>query len=148
MEDDGREAVDRPVAPALEDQPHLLPDDALAIIELVGEKERLAGEEQQPKRAEAEQAESGEQGDAPGSAPLHGGFDGLHLHRAGRARTSICLPSGFTGDFKYAPISGGQTGSRDLTVSGRKRGRTSMTSQPLAARKSARLTWDQIETWV
>ena len=61
---------------------------------------------------------------------------------------SICLPMTLTGEARYARINHGDTGSRDLTVNGRNRGATVRTSYPCAARKSARLTCDQIETWV
>src|SRR5262245_62470390 len=55
------------------------------------------------------------------------------------ARINICFPSGFQGSDKYRRISAGETGSRDFTVSGRKRGRQSMTSYPCARRKSEML---------
>jgi hypothetical protein len=53
------------------------------------------------------------------------------------ARISICLANGLIGEARYALISKGDTGNRDLTVSGKKRGRTSSTSNPFAVRKSA-----------
>src|SRR4029077_12908488 len=52
------------------------------------------------------------------------------------ARMNICLANGFTGKSRYNRIRNGITGSLDLIVNGRKRGRTSVTWKPWAARKS------------
>ena len=52
VEDDGGEAVDRPVPLALEHQPHLLPDDSFAIIELVRRPDSPACNTQKAKEIE------------------------------------------------------------------------------------------------
>jgi hypothetical protein len=65
------------------------------------------------------------------------GTDGL----IGRAITSICLPSSFIGKLRYKRIRDPDTIIfRFLIVSGKNRGRHSITSYPWAARKSQRLS--------
>ncbi len=61
-------------------------------------------------------------------------FDG---YWSGRARINICFPISFQGDKRYKRISNGETGNRECKVSGRKRGRHSMTTIAVSLEKVA-----------
>jgi hypothetical protein len=67
------------------------------------------------------------------------GKPNIPAHRSGRALTNICLPATFQGECRYNRMSDAETGTRDLTVNGRKRGLHSITRYPFASRKSQRL---------
>jgi hypothetical protein len=102
VEDDGREPVDRPVAATLEHQPHLLPDDALPIVQLPREPDRgLAGGEQ-PAGVHGESGEGkDDRRDGVAARAIGPGDEDrlLETHpRHGLARISICLPIGLNGE--------------------------------------------------
>ena len=134
MIDDRGEYPDRGVAVARDDVDHLLPDDAFAIIEFVGIAD-CEGDDMRGVR-QIDQQEEEKETDRKARRPTPDGQT-----RTGRATSIICLPRGLNGHLRYAPINIMDTGSRDFIVSGRKRGRTSITSQPCARRKSPRLMW-------